>query len=138
MATAGDSENTRGEGPGREPWHLCDLAELPDPGSRGFMAGRGRDGLGFFIVRRGDEIYGYVNSCPHLGVNLEWVPDRFLNPERTRIQCSLHMAQFRIEDGYCLWGPCACQSLQPVAVEVREGRVLLTDPDLLMLRERYA
>lgn len=132
----GDSAGGGAPGPAHEPWAVCLLEELPDPGSRGFRVGEGRDALGFFVVRRGGEVYAYLNNCPHLGVNLEWVPDRFLNADGTLIQCSLHMAQFRIEDGLCLWGPCAAQSLEPVAVAVVDGMVVVRDPDLLALRGR--
>jgi len=52
------------------------------------------------------------------------VPDHFFDAEGRHLVCSTHGAVFRPEDGYCLAGPCAGESLEPVPVEVREGRVV--------------
>ena len=64
-------------------------------------------------------LFGYRNRCPHTGAPMEWEPDRFLDISGTLIQCGIHGALFRIEDGYCLSGPCARQSLQAVALIAR-------------------
>ena len=42
---------------------------------------------------------GYVNSCPHLGSPLDWVPNRFLSADGRHVLCATHGALFRIEDG---------------------------------------
>ena len=105
---------------------LCALDEIDDPGSKGFDLD---DGDAFFIVRRGDQVFGYVNSCPHYGSTLEWKDDTFLSYDKDLIQCSLHGAMFRIEDGYCVSGPCARASLKPLAVRVEVGRVVLAQQD---------
>jgi nitrite reductase/ring-hydroxylating ferredoxin subunit len=68
-------------------------------------------------------VFGYENSCPHTGGPLDWVPDQFLNLEGNLIQCATHDALFSIEDGLCLKGPCAGQSLHALAVEVDADRV---------------
>lgn len=110
---------------------LCRLADLDDPGSRSFVLGPPADEIGLFIVRRGAQIFAYLNHCPHTGASLDWLPGRVLSPDGKRIQCALHLAQFRIEDGFCERGPCAGQTLTAVTVGVRNGMVLLTDPRLL-------
>ncbi len=108
---------------GRAP--LCRLDELPDGGSRGFIvSGIGETG-DLFLVRRGGRVYGYVNSCPHLGTPLELIDDRFLTRDGTLILCSTHGALFRIEDGTCVDGPCAGDRLEPLDVELRDGQVFL-------------
>ncbi len=101
---------------------LCALADIADPGSRGFEP---EDGAPFFIVRKGNAVFGYVNSCPHYGSTLEWKDDTFLTYDKDRILCSLHGALFRIEDGFCVWGPCAGASLKPLAVRIEGGDVVL-------------
>ena len=101
---------------------LCALADIGNPGAKGFEP---VGGTPFFIVRKGDEVFGYVNSCPHYGSTLEWKDDTFLNYEKDRILCSLHGALFRIEDGFCVWGPCAGDELKPLAVRVVGGNVVL-------------
>jgi nitrite reductase/ring-hydroxylating ferredoxin subunit len=89
---------------------LCTGAELADDSSRGFDI----DGQKLLAVRRAGQVYIYLNRCPHRGVGLEWPPDRFLDPSNSLIQCATHGALFLIEDGECVAGPCAGQSLTRV------------------------
>jgi nitrite reductase/ring-hydroxylating ferredoxin subunit len=98
---------------------LCELTGLDDPGARGFVFSL--DGLSFagFVVRRGDVVAGYVDSCPHVGAPLALTPTAYLTRAGDHIICAL----FRPEDGRCIAGPCAGRSLRPWAVEVREGWV---------------
>jgi len=69
-----------------------------------------------FVVRRDGNLFAYINSCPHTGVELNWQPDAFLDVEGFYIQCAVHGARFEVETGRCVWGPCANQSLSPVSV----------------------
>ena len=107
---------------------LCSLEELSDPGSRGFRLDIQGHKLELFVVRRGGEVFGYLNRCPHTGAPLEWMPDRFLDITESLIQCAMHGALFDIEQGRCLRGPCVGQSLLPAEVAVHRADVVLTDP----------
>ncbi|QKT03261.1 Rieske (2Fe-2S) protein [Ectothiorhodospiraceae bacterium 2226] len=100
---------------------LCALDEIPEEGARAFSTFLGD----IFLVRRGGRVWGYRNSCPHTGVALNWQPHDFINPEYRMIQCAMHAALFRLEDGYCEWGPCRGRSLTAIPVRVRDGRVEL-------------
>lgn len=113
--------------------HLCRLNDIPDGEGVGFsldledaerLAGGHRD---IFVVRRGDRAYCYANACPHLSSPLDWVENQFMTPDKTRIMCATHGAQFRIEDGHCVFGPCEGDSLTPLSVSVRQGNVVLGD-----------
>ncbi|HEY9198169.1 MAG TPA: Rieske (2Fe-2S) protein [Gammaproteobacteria bacterium] len=102
---------------------LCRIEELSDPGTRGFTL-RTAGGLqDIFIVRRGAAVHAYLNHCPHTGSPLDWQPDRFLNLDGTLIQCATHSALFRIEDGFCVAGPCAGRALTSVSVALTDGWV---------------
>lgn len=102
---------------------LCRLEDIPDGEGRGFELDGGGDDI--FVVRRGDRVHGYVNSCPHAASSLDWVENQFMNLDKSRILCATHGAEFSIEDGYCVLGPCRGKSLAPVAVSVRGGKVEL-------------
>jgi nitrite reductase/ring-hydroxylating ferredoxin subunit len=102
---------------------LCRLAEIPDPGSRGFELGE----RAIFVVRRGALLKGYLNSCPHTGGPLDWVEHQFLDYERAHILCATHGALFRLEDGHCLAGPCAGKALSPVDLAIVGGEVRLAE-----------
>jgi nitrite reductase/ring-hydroxylating ferredoxin subunit len=67
----------------------------------------------------------YVNACPHLGVPLDWAPDRFLSSDGKHIVCSMHGALFEIETGLCLQGPCAGDHLEVVPFTVQDGEILV-------------
>jgi nitrite reductase/ring-hydroxylating ferredoxin subunit len=101
---------------------LCRLDELPDGDARGFPGPPG-DFVGLVVVRRRDTVRVFRNSCPHLGVPLDWAPDEFLDATGTHLQCATHGALFRIDDGHCIKGPCIGESLAPVACHVRDGVV---------------
>ena len=103
---------------------LCRLDEIPDGGARGFPAAEGGF-VGLFAVRKGDEAYVYVNSCPHIGIPLDWAPDRFLTADGSRIICSTHGAEFRIDDGVCLGGPCVGDRLEAVMIRLEDGQLLV-------------
>jgi len=97
--------------------YLCNLADVPDGGAKGFDLGRGAEPRDIFLVREEERLYGYVNSCPHLGTPLEMMPDAFVNDDGF-ILCATHGALFEVSDGRCFAGPCKGQSLEPLALEV--------------------
>ncbi|OYT89484.1 MAG: (2Fe-2S)-binding protein [Burkholderiales bacterium PBB6] len=99
---------------------LCHVHDIPDGGARGFdTAGAGQDTL--FVVRRGEQLLAYVNSCPHHDTPLAWRRDAYLNAAGDRIVCAAHGALFEIDTGRCTLGPCLGDALTPLA--------LRTDPD---------
>ena len=106
---------------------LCRLEDIDDPGSKGMAVMLHGELREIFLVRKGDRMFGYLNSCPHTGAPLDWLPDRFLDLDGCYIQCAMHAALFRIEDGHCIAGPCSGDSLGTVALTVEGGVVMLGD-----------
>jgi nitrite reductase/ring-hydroxylating ferredoxin subunit len=104
---------------------LCALSDLEETGSRGCESAHTGLPWDVFVVRLDDEVRAYRNSCPHTGAPLDWMPHRFLDLDGRLIQCSIHGALFRINDGLCLRGPCVGRRLEAVAVSVREQAVWL-------------
>ena len=102
---------------------LCRLDEIADPGGKGFDFREGEAIFMGFGVRQGDLALGYVDSCPHAGWPLAAAPDRYLTRDGQRIFCGGHGALFRIEDGFCVAGSCAGDSLTPWPVDVIDGVV---------------
>ena len=112
---------------------LCRLDDIEEGQGKSFTLGSGPGGAesgahDIFVVREGAAVYGYVNSCPHLGTPLDWQGDRFISDDSGLIMCATHGAQFEIEDGACVSGPCAGQSLEAVAVTLDgDNRVILVE-----------
>ena len=103
---------------------LCALAELADPGAKGFRFRNDRSLFAGFVVRQGAEVRGYVDSCPHNGWPLSVMDDRYLTAQGDRIICAAHGAVFRPLDGICVGGPCADDRLSPWPVAVLGGEIV--------------
>lgn len=111
---------------------LCNTSEISDPGAKGFEIDVGDKTLAFFIVKKHGEVFGYINKCPHVGINLEWRPDDFLNIDKSLIQCSVHGAEFIIETGHCIAGPCHGKMLSTVELDIDgQGNIFLLNPQPL-------
>ncbi|WP_085316725.1 Rieske (2Fe-2S) protein [Derxia lacustris] len=105
------------------------FADLPDGDSRGFdPAASGQDSL--FIVRRGERVFAWRDACPHIdGARMAWRRHAYLNAARSRIVCHAHGAEFDIETGRCLRGPCVGSQLLAVEVTVEaDGGLWLHGP----------
>jgi nitrite reductase/ring-hydroxylating ferredoxin subunit len=103
---------------------LCRLTDIPDGGARGFPAPPGGF-IGLFAVRRGQQVFVYLNACAHVGVPLNLAPDRFLSADASRIVCAAHGAEFAVADGLCTAGPCLGARLEAVMIELRDGTVFV-------------
>ncbi|HEX5339699.1 MAG TPA: Rieske 2Fe-2S domain-containing protein [Gammaproteobacteria bacterium] len=110
--------------PHAERHSICRFAELPDQEARGFSFPGARFPDEYFVVRRGDTVYGYRNQCPHAGNFLNWKPDAFLTRDRSLIMCSVHGALFEPGTGYCVAGPCTGRSLDTVRIAVEQDQVV--------------
>jgi nitrite reductase/ring-hydroxylating ferredoxin subunit len=105
---------------------LCRVDDVPEGGGRGFRFSTGGDFEAFIVVRKGGALYAYVNACPHMGTPLDFLLDRFLDRDGKHLLCATHGARFRIEDGFCVAGPCAGKRLRAAAVDVAAGVIILT------------
>lgn len=106
------------------PARLLCVAELEEGASRGIDCEVAGNHISVVVVRRG-KLYAYINSCPHTGAPLEWLPHQFLDASGSYIQCATHGALFRIEDGQCIRGPCAGAHLKSVQIAERDGHLCL-------------
>lgn len=101
---------------------------IPDNAARNFVLEMRAGRFHGFIVRRGDNVFGFVDRCAHMPVPLAQQLDGYLTPDGTHIQCSWHGALYRIEDGRCVGGPCTGSQLLAWPVAVREGMLVTIAP----------
>jgi nitrite reductase/ring-hydroxylating ferredoxin subunit len=80
-----------------------------------------------FVVRKHGIFHAYINSCPHIGTPLDFLPNRFFDRDGQYLLCATHGALFRIEDGFCVSGPCAGKNLQPVPIRIENDEIVLAD-----------
>lgn len=84
----------------------------PRPGGAGTVSG--------ILVATPGGARAYRNLCPHVPIPLDRGGEPLLTEEGF-LACRNHGALFAVEDGFCVAGPCAGESLEPVAVEPRAG-----------------
>ena len=118
MASSDPADDPRPEA-GRR---LCALAEIADPGAKGFRFRSGDRLFAGFVLRQGDRATGFIDSCPHARWPLAAFDDRYLTRDGGHILCAGHGALFTL-DGICVAGPCAGDRLTRWPVTVREGAV---------------
>ena len=100
---------------------LCSIHDLEEGQSLGFDLPDNP----VFAIRKDGEIYVYQNKCPHLGINLEFMENDFLDMDGALIQCSTHGALFEIESGHCLVGPCQGDHLTAVPFRIENDTIIL-------------
>jgi nitrite reductase/ring-hydroxylating ferredoxin subunit len=111
---------------------ICSTRSIERGGAKAFSLSRINDETGearpfpIVIVRTiKGEFYGYVNSCPHNGIWLNFNAGEFFNEDHTLLKCGRHGAEFEISTGTCIEGPCTGKSLEPLALTVIDGEVCL-------------
>jgi nitrite reductase/ring-hydroxylating ferredoxin subunit len=76
-----------------------------------------------FVVRHGGKVYGYLNRCAHVPVELDWFKGEFFESGKLYLMCSTHGAIYVPETGVCAGGPCRGGKLRPIAVRESETGV---------------
>ncbi len=122
-----------GEGDTATAVRVCASDELRDgeAGVRRAAKHCGEDAVVFF-VRYGGDVYGYLNRCAHVPMELDWLEGQFFESSGLYLMCATHGAIYEPETGRCVGGPCRGARLRPVAVEERdtpEGRAVFWLPD---------
>ncbi len=100
---------------------LCAVDDIAEGTAKGFEI----DEFNVFAVKFDGQIHVYRNSCPHLGVELNWLEDQFFDLDGALLQCATHGALFEPTTGACLAGPCRGQALQRMASHIAAGQLYL-------------
>jgi nitrite reductase/ring-hydroxylating ferredoxin subunit len=108
---------------------ICSMSDIPSQKAKGFnlliLDENGAEKpWPIVVVRWGKQVFGYVNKCPHDGVNLDWERNQFLEPNYgIRLMCGKHGALFELGAGVCIEGPCKGRSLIPVDLVVLDNDI---------------
>lgn len=82
-----------------------------------------------FVFLDGTTPKAYLNQCPHMGVELNWMPGRFMDIDNLFLQCSTHGALFKLGDGECIAGPCQGDVLTALDLREIEGTLEVRSPE---------
>lgn len=105
---------------------ICDAAQLQERG-KGFKFTVERYGRKepAFVIRFSGTVYGYLNRCAHVPVELDWTDGEFFDMSGLYLICSTHGATYLPESGHCIAGPCSGRSLIRLPVDEIDGQVFL-------------
>lgn len=103
---------------------VCVSHEVADPGCHEFELKIDDKMITGFVVHWQGQWFGYENHCPHTGASLNWQPNQFFDPEQEYLMCGLHGALFQPQNGFCVHGPCAGQSLSRLVI-LEQGKDIL-------------
>jgi len=85
--------------------------ELAHGQTRKFKLRRGKRDFEAMLVNYQGRHFAYVNRCPHVGINLDWVDNQFFTVEPPT--------------GECVWGPCLGASLQSLPLEIVDQSIFV-------------
>ncbi len=107
---------------------ICAGAELVDSGRgvRFEVEYRGETAAAFAVRCQG-RVHAYLNRCSHVAMELDWQPGAFFDLEGRDLICSTHGAVYSASSGKCLGGPCSGRPLVKLAVEERDGMIVLKE-----------
>ena len=105
---------------------ICNSSALEEGGKGVRFSVRTSEGeVPAFAVRYDGTVYAYVNRCAHVPVELDWMNGDFFDYSKLYLICATHGATYLPESGLCVQGPCPGKRLIAVAVEERDGQILL-------------
>jgi nitrite reductase/ring-hydroxylating ferredoxin subunit len=111
---------------------ICASAELKDGGmgKRFPVMVHGDDTTGF-VVRYGGAVYGYLNRCAHVPVELDWSEGEFFESSGLYLMCATHGAVYVPDTGKCAGGPCTGAYLRKIMTTERDGQVYWRPDDIV-------
>ncbi|MGB5811922.1 MAG: Rieske 2Fe-2S domain-containing protein [Polyangiales bacterium] len=113
---------------------VCAGEELKQGDARTVYLGKDVQGLPIVAILLRNSTGGLValrNLCRHLPVPLDGGTGELLTEDRRHLICGTHGALYRIDDGYCVEGPCEGLSLERLACrETNDGVYVSTGSDV--------
>lgn len=105
---------------------ICASTDLTD-GGKGvrFEVPTGSGPQSAFVIRHGGRIFGYLNRCAHIGIELDWQPGEFFDDSGLYLVCTTHGATYLPDSGKCIAGPCRGARLIQLDVFEQNGGIYL-------------
>ena len=103
---------------------VCAAEQLEDGGKglRFPVTVGGQNATGF-VVRYSGKVYGYLNRCAHVPIELDWNEGEFFESSGVYLICATHGAMYAPETGVCKLGPCRGRSLRPLRITEKDHQV---------------
>ena len=102
---------------------ICPSAQLADSGKGvRFEVEYFGERAPAFALRYCGRVYGYLNRCSHIAMELDWREGEFFDLDGRDLICSTHGATYAADSGKCLGGPCRGTPLVALRIAERGGR----------------
>lgn len=105
--------------------YVCQVAEIPDAGGWEVVFGDGKEPFRLLLLRRGEEVWAYQNSCPHFSIPLNFEPQHFIAMDGELVMCAHHTAFFNFDDGLCVDGPCTGARLLSIPIRITDEEIFI-------------
>lgn len=108
---------------------VCQISDLAAP--RPVFAGHDSEGRPrevLVLATPDGEPRAYLNRCRHLPIPLDGGSREFLTDDGTHLRCGTHGAIYRLDDGYCVEGPCEGTWLERVPLRIDDEGFVVLDP----------
>ena len=102
---------------------LANIAEVQDDKWYEYTVQTNSGLQSIMLIKNDQKLTAYLNSCPHQGRRMDYAQGQFLTDDLGHIICPAHGAEFTVEDGLCINGPCKGQSLVAVHVQINDEAI---------------
>jgi nitrite reductase/ring-hydroxylating ferredoxin subunit len=102
---------------------ICDTNDITGDSARRFIV----KNFDLIVVLRNGRFYAYRNECPHMNLPLTNRSKGIIDKNQKHLVCIQHRAEFDIENGICVKGPCLGMALEPVNTETNNGKLYLIE-----------
>ncbi|MDB5727714.1 MAG: Rieske 2Fe-2S protein [Noviherbaspirillum sp.] len=96
-----------------------------------FPVTAGNEDASGFVIRYRGTVYGYLNRCAHVPIELDWNQGDFFDSDGLYLMCSTHGAIYTPQDGRCAGGPCRGGRLRSIQVCEEDSHVFWQPDDYL-------
>ena len=102
---------------------ICDTKDITGDSARRFIV----KNLDLIVMHRNGRFYAYRNECPHMNLPLTNRSKGIIDKNQEHLVCMQHGAEFDIENGSCIKGPCQGMALESVRTKTNNGKLYLIE-----------
>jgi nitrite reductase/ring-hydroxylating ferredoxin subunit len=100
---------------------ICHIDDVEDNSSSSIQV----DYLELLVVKAHGQLFLYENICPHAADTLDPLGTSVVSGDGLLIHCQRHGAEFLVDSGQCVAGPCLGEQLRSIPFTLSGGEVYL-------------